>query len=72
MSIKTEIEWFECDKKLPEKNFLFCFIILKSEVWQPILVTTYVENSFIGFHDDSYNLNEIKYWAYLPEIPEFE
>lgn len=78
MSIKTEIEWFEPSKKYPKKESRIIYI-----TYSGYFVIGIIKQNEIGHCEfiietadayglNSFSLNDVKYWAYLPKLPEFE
>lgn len=73
-SLTTEIEWFSPEMKLPENQGTSILILKISNEIEMAYVNLLDEpeeifaSNFIGFTP----VDEIKYWAYLPDLSEFE
>jgi hypothetical protein len=80
--MKAEIEWISIEDKLPELNGKECVRVLVLEDLSKkvkfvkhyyINEALYLEGEypFDGFFINGNVSHEVKYWAYLPDMPEF-
>lgn len=70
-SFTTEIEWFSTETKMPEEGRQIIFFE-SSDYFYIGSFTDYsaINSPSVFCHaEGSYEINKIKYWAYLPEIP---
>lgn len=74
MSIKTEIEWFTLEEKFPDKKHNGKLVLIynfKNEMETCYLCFNNKKSRiFCDFFFGFTPFNEIKYWAFFPEITE--
>lgn len=75
--MKAEIEWFKTSNKLPDGDLnkrysqVFCLCVFRNELI--ILCFNHEQDCWDQEDADDFfcNINEVDYWALLPEKPNF-